>query len=48
MRCVKDTLIVNEKPFDQKRIAKLVKAVLNERIYGFAEVDIEGPDSLVK
>ena len=46
MRCGKDTLVVNKKPFDQKRIAKFSKDVLKGNIFGFAQVDIEVPDEL--
>ena len=44
--CVKDTLVVNEKPFDQNRIAKFSKYVLEGKVFGFAQVDIEVPDEL--
>ena len=46
MPCGKDTLVVNKKPFDQKRIAKFSKDVLKEKGFGFAQVDIEVPDKL--
>ena len=46
MPCVKDTLVVNEKPFDQNRIAKFSKYVLEGKVFGFAQVDIEVPDEL--
>ena len=46
MRCGKDMLVVNKKPFDQKRIAKFSKDVLKGNIFGFAQVDIEVPDEL--
>ena len=46
MPCGKDTLAVNQKPFDQKRIAKFSKDVLKEKVFGFAQVDIEVPDGL--
>ena len=39
-------LVVNKKPFDQKRIAKFSKDVLKGNIFGFAQVDIEVPDEL--
>ena len=42
----KDTLVVNKKPFDQKRIAKLSKDVLKGKVFGFAQVDIEISDEL--
>ena len=47
MPCAKDTLAVNEKSFDQKRIAtKFPKNVSKEKAFGFAQVDIEVPDEL--
>ena len=46
MPCDKDTLVVNKKPFDQKRIAKFSKDVLKGKVYGFAQVDIEVPGEL--
>ena len=48
MSCGKDTLVVNKKPFDQKRIAKFSKDVLKGKVFGFAQVDIEVPDQLYK
>ena len=39
--CVKDTLVVNGKPFDQKQIAKFLKKIFEENAFGFAQVDIE-------
>ena len=38
------TLVLNNKPFDQKRIVKLKKNVLKGKVFGFAKVDIEVPD----
>ena len=46
MPCSKDTLIVNKKPFDQKRIVKFSKDVLKGKAFGFAQVDIEVSDEL--
>ena len=46
MPCGKDTLVVNKKPFDQKRIAKFSKDVLKGKVFGSAQVDIEVPDEL--
>ena len=46
MPCGKDALVVNEKPFDQKRIAKFSKDILNGKVFGFAQVDIEVHDEL--
>ena len=40
MPCGKDTLVVNEKPFDQKGIAKFFKDVLKGKALGFAQIDI--------
>ena len=42
----KETLVVNEKPFDQKRITKFSKDVLEGEVFWFAQVDIEVPDKL--
>ena len=46
MPCGKDTLVVNKKPFDQKRIVKFSNDVLKGKVFGFAQVDIEVPDKL--
>ena len=46
MPCGKDTLVVNKKPFDQKRIAKFSRDVLKGKVFGFAQVDIEVPYEL--
>ena len=46
MPCSKDTLVVNEKPFDKKRIAKFSKDNLKGKVFGFAQVDIEVPGKL--
>ena len=46
MSCGKDTLVVNDKPFDQKRIANFSKDVLKGKVFGFAQVDIEAADEL--
>ena len=46
MPCGKGTLVLNKKPFDQKRIAKFSKDVLKGKVFGFAQVDIEVPDEL--
>ena len=48
MPCGKDMLVVNKKLLDQKRIAKFSKDVLKEKVFGFAQVDIEVPDELDK
>ena len=39
MPCGKDTLVVNKKLFDQKRIVKFSKDVLKGKVLGFAQVD---------
>ena len=44
--CGKDTLVLNKKSFDQKRILKFSKDVLKGNVFGFARVDIEVPDEL--
>ena len=44
--CSKDTLTVNKKLLDQKRIAKFSRDVLKGNVFGFAQVDIEVPDEL--
>ena len=44
MPCGKDVLAVNKKPLDQKKIAKFSKDVLKEKVFGFAQDDMEGPD----
>ena len=46
MPCGKDTLVVNKKLFDQKRIAKFSKDVLKGKVFGFAQVDIAVPDEV--
>ena len=46
MPCGKDTLVVNKKPLDQKRIAKFSRDVLKGKVFGFAQVDIEVHDEL--
>ena len=42
----KNSLVVNKKPFAQKRIAKFLKDVLKGKFFGFVQVDIEVPDEL--
>ena len=44
MPCGKDMLVVNKKPFDQKRVAKVSNDVLKGKMFGCAKVDIEGPE----
>ena len=46
MLCGKDTLVVNKKPFELKRIVKLSRSVLRRKVFGFVQVDIEVPDEL--
>ena len=43
MSCDKDTLVVNKKTFDQKRIAKFSKDVWKGNVFGFAQVDTKYP-----
>ena len=42
----KNALVVNKKPFDQKRIAEFSKEYLKGNVFEFAQVDIEVPDKL--
>ena len=42
----KNALVVNKKPFDQKRIAEFSKESLKGNFFGFVQVDIEVPDEL--
>ena len=46
MHCVKDTLVVNKKQSDQKRIGIFCQDVLKGNCLGFAEVDIEETDKI--
>ena len=46
MLCGKETLVVNKKPFEQKRIAKFSRGVLRGKVFGIVKVDIEVPDDL--
>ena len=46
MPCGKEVLVVNRKPYDQKRIAKFSKNVLKRKVFGLAQVDIEVLDKL--
>ena len=46
MTCGKETLVVNKKPFEQKRIAKFSRGVLRGKVFGILKVDIEVPDDL--
>ena len=46
MPCGKETLIINKKPYVEKHIKKFCKTVLNDTLFGFAQVDIEVPDEL--
>ena len=46
MPCGKETLVVNKKPFDQKRITKFSRHVLKGKVFGFVQVDIEVPDGV--
>ena len=42
----KDAMVVNKKLFDQKRIAKFSKDILEAKVLGFAQVDIEIPNEV--
>ena len=44
MPCGKNVLVVNKKPYDQRRIAKFSKDILKGKVFGFAQVDIEVPE----
>ena len=46
MPCGKDTLAINKKPFEQKRIVTFSKSLLKGKAFGFAQVDNEVPDYL--
>ena len=46
MTCGKDTLVVNKKAFEQKRIANCSRSVLKGKVFGFVLADIEVPDNL--
>ena len=39
-------MVVNKKPYDQKRIAKFSRDVLKRKVFGFVQVDIEVSDEL--
>ena len=41
--CSKDMLVMKEKPFDQKQIAKVSQDVLKGKFFGFEQVDMEVP-----
>ena len=46
MLCGKETLVVNEKPFDQKEIAQFSKDVLKGKFFVFGQFSIEVPEGL--
>lgn len=46
MPCGKDTLIVNRRPYEEKRIKKFCRSVMKGKLFGFAQVDIEVPEYL--
>ena len=46
MPCDKDVLVVNEKLFAQKQIAKFFEGIWQRKEFGFAQVDIEIPNKL--
>ena len=46
MPCGKDTLVINRRPHEEKRIKKFCRSVLRGKVFGFAQVDIEVPEDL--
>ena len=46
MPCVKEKLVVNERPTYINRIQKFVKDVLNDKVFGYVQVDINVPEKL--
>ena len=46
MLCGKETLVVNEKPFDQKEIAQSSKDVLKGKFFVFEQFSIEVSEGL--
>lgn len=46
MLCGKETLVVNEKPHDQKRIANFSEDALERNVFEIVQFDIEVPDHL--
>ena len=48
MSCGKDTMVMNKNLFDQKQIAKFSKDVLKDKVFGFAQVDVEIFNELYK
>ena len=43
MPCGKETLVVNRRPYEEKRIKKFCRNVLKDKVFGFAQVDVEVP-----
>ena len=43
MPCGADTLVMNEKPFDQQQNETFLRDVLKGKVFGFAQVDIDVP-----
>ena len=46
MPCKKNTLVVNEKPYNEKQINKFSEFILKVNIFDFVQVAIEAPDKL--
>ena len=46
MPCGKEKLVVNERPTSINRIQKFVKDVLNDKVFGYVQVDINVPEKL--
>ena len=46
MPCGKETLVVNRRPYEEKRIKKFCRNVMKYKVFGFAQVDIEVPSEL--
>ena len=42
----KESLVVNRRPYEEKRIKKFCRSVLRGKVFGFAQVDIEVPEAL--
>ena len=46
MPCGKDALVLNRRPYEEKRIKKFCRRVVKNKVFGFAQVDIEVPEDL--
>ena len=44
--CGKDTLVLNRRPYEEKRVKKFCNRVVKNKVFGFAQVDIEVPEEL--